>query len=46
MAQGQNWKHGKYIPMAKVTCKDGLLYWANPSKVGTYRCTKCGLEHR
>lgn len=45
MAQGQNWKHGKFIPMVKVMC-GGVLVWANPSKVATYRCTKCGQEHR
>lgn len=43
--KAKNWKHGKYVPMLQVMCK-GALTWANPTKMGMYRCTGCGQEHR
>lgn len=41
-----NWKNGKYVPMEMKFCpKAQAMCWANPSKMGVYRCTKCGQEH-
>lgn len=45
MAAG-NWKHNKYIPMVMKFCPTAAaMFWANPSKMGMYRCCKCGQEH-
>jgi hypothetical protein len=42
----KGWKHGRFIPMVKRFCSvAAAMVWANPSKQGMYRCTKCGAEH-
>ncbi len=44
---GKDVKKGKHVPMVMTFCPvAGMMFPANPTSKGHYRCCKCGQEHR